>query len=97
MTNYSYEFHSNSSYKEWFKLPADIRKLFVEQLEKVCEKPELAKPLRGALSGYNKIVLKKNGYRLVYELRKDKLVILIVHAGKRSNSDVYKKSKDRIS
>ena len=66
---------------EWEKLPVAIRDQFM---------------LRGDLAGCYKIKLLKAGVRLVYQVKDDQVVILLITVGKRSDSIVYDEAKKRI-
>jgi hypothetical protein len=52
--------------------------------------------LRGDLSGCYKIKLLKAGVRLVYQVKDDQVVILLITVGKRADSIVYDEAKKRI-
>ncbi len=48
-----------------------------------------------ALTIINKIKLRTSGYRLVYEVIDDDLVVMVIVIGKREGSRVYEIAKDR--
>jgi mRNA interferase RelE/StbE len=52
--------------------------------------------LRGDLAGCYKIKLLKAGVRLVYQVKDDQVVILLITVGKRADSIVYDEAKKRI-
>jgi mRNA interferase RelE/StbE len=43
-----------------------------------------------------KIKLRPSGYRLVYEVDKQEIVVFVIAVGKRANNDVYYKAKNRV-
>jgi mRNA interferase RelE/StbE len=49
--------------------------------------------LRGDLAGCYKIKLLKAGVRLVYQVKDDQVVILLITVGKRADSIVYDEAK----
>ncbi|MFX1824213.1 type II toxin-antitoxin system RelE family toxin [Acinetobacter sp. AS5] len=82
---------------EWEKLPSAIRDQFKKKLAKVIEQPHIPKNmLRGDLVGCYKIKLLKAGVRLVYQVKDDQVVILLITVGKRADSIVYDEAKKRI-
>ncbi len=82
---------------EWEKLPSAIRDQFKKKLAKVIEQPHIPKNmLRGDLTGCYKSKLLKTGVRLVYQVKDDQVVILLITVGKRADSIVYDEAKKRI-
>lgn len=80
-----------SALKEWKKLAPPIRKQFKKKLQERVENPRNpASRLRGFKDVY-KIKLRAVGYRLVYEVSDDELVIYVVAGGKRDHGLVYAK------
>lgn len=83
--------------KEWDQLPVAIRDQLKKKLAKVIKQPHIPKNLlRGDLAGCYKIKLLKAGVRLVYQVKDDEVVILLVTVGKRADSVVYDEAKKRI-
>ncbi|WP_245640021.1 type II toxin-antitoxin system RelE family toxin [Moraxella oblonga] len=81
---YELEF-KESALKEFEKLNKDIAEQFLKKLEKVLLNPHIPK---NKLSGthakhWYKIKLKSVGYRLVYEVVDDRLVVLVITVGRR--------------
>jgi mRNA interferase RelE/StbE len=85
----------SSALKEWQRLDATIREQFRKQLKERCENPRVpsAKP-HGAKDRY-KIKLRSEGYRLVYEVEDNRLVVLFIAVGKRERSAVYEAARRR--
>ena len=70
--------------------------LFAKKLKERIENPRVeADHLRGMKDCY-KIKLKALGYRLVYEVQDNVLVISVVAVGKRNRSEVYELSSERL-
>lgn len=83
---------------EWEKLPSGIRDQLKKKLSKIIQQPHVPKNiLRGDLAGCYKIKLLKAGVRLVYQVRDDQVVILLITVGKRADNIVYNEAKKRIS
>lgn len=84
-----------SAKKEWDKLDSNIKSQFKSKLRKCLENPCVpANRLRG-FDGAYKIKLRSAGYRLVYEVDNQEIVVFVIAVGKRENSDVYEKAKNR--
>ncbi|MCA6975304.1 type II toxin-antitoxin system RelE family toxin [Pectobacterium carotovorum] len=82
--------------KEWLKLDKSIQQQFARKLKKCCENPHIpAAKLRGMKDCY-KIKLRASGFRLVYEVIDDVLVIAVVAVGKRERSGVYHLASERM-
>ncbi|MBA0172361.1 type II toxin-antitoxin system RelE family toxin [Pectobacterium versatile] len=82
--------------KEWLKLDKAIQQQFAKKLKKCCENPHIpAAKLRGMKDCY-KIKLRASGFRLVYEVIDDILVIAVVAVGKRERSGVYHLASERM-
>ncbi|MFO1257118.1 MAG: type II toxin-antitoxin system RelE/ParE family toxin [Gammaproteobacteria bacterium] len=84
-----------SALKEWEKLGSTIQQEFKNILESRINNPCIPKQ---KLSGYKdlyKIKLRAKGYRLVYQVLKDKIVILVLAVGKRDKNDAYQKTSHR--
>lgn len=92
--HYELEF-VESALKEWKKLDANTREQFRKKLRERCETPRVpSAKLRGAKDRY-KIKLRSAGYRLVYEVEDDRLVVLVIAVGRRDLSRVYEDAKRR--
>ncbi|KFW98615.1 type II toxin-antitoxin system RelE/ParE family toxin [Pectobacterium carotovorum] len=82
--------------KEWLKLDKAIQQQFAKKLKKSCENPHIpAAKLRGMKDCY-KIKLRTSGFRLVYEVIDDVLIIAMVAVGKRERSGVYHLASERM-
>jgi len=84
------------SKKEWNKLNSTIREQFKKKLEKRLEEPIVP---NDKLSGYEniyKIKLRSSGFRLAYEVRDDKIIIVVLAVGKRENNDIYNSLNGRL-
>ena len=52
--------------------------------------------MRGQLKGYYKIKLRKQGYRLVYGVEDDVLVVMVMAVDKREDAEVYASAIARL-
>lgn len=83
------------SLKEWDKLDRNIKSQFKKKLEERLETPRVpSAKLHGHEDRY-KIKLRSIGYRLVYEVNDDVLIVLVVAVGKRERNAVYKAADTR--
>jgi len=81
--------------KEYEKLDSAIKTQLNKKLKERLQNPRVKKD---KLSGYTdiyKIKLKRAGFRLVYEVKDEQIVVLVLSVGKRENSIVYNNLKDR--
>lgn len=83
------------SLREWEKLDRNIQNLFKKKLEERLEAPRVqSAKLHGHDDRY-KIKLRSIGYRLVYQVNDDVLIVLVVAVGNRERNAVYKTAKSR--
>lgn len=93
--SYTIEFIPSSE-KEFRKLSIELRKQFVEKLKERAENPRIeSAKLRGMKDCY-KIKLRNAGYRLVYQVIDERIVVKVIAVGKRDRSAVYLKAQERI-
>ncbi|AZE14667.1 mRNA interferase RelE [Pseudomonas chlororaphis subsp. aureofaciens] len=84
-----------SARKEWDKLGHTLREQFKKKLAEHLEMPRVpADALHGMADCY-KIKLKASGYRLVYQVIEDQVVVSVVAVGKRERSAVYERARKR--
>ncbi len=85
----------NAALKEWRKLDHNTRDQFKKKLAERLANPRVpAAKLSGSRDRY-KIKLRSTGYRLVYEVRDEQLVVVVVAVGKRERAAVYKAAEKR--
>ena len=92
--SYELNFHPDAL-DEWRKLDKSVREQFMKKLAERLENPRVP---GSQLSGANdrfKIKLRNAGFRLVYEVRDQQLVVLVVAVGKRERNAVYKAASNR--
>ncbi len=82
--------------KEWNNLDKTIKQQFAKKLKKCCENPHIpSAKLRGMPNCY-KIKLRASGFRLVYQVIDDQLIIIVVAVGKRERSEAYNLASERL-
>lgn len=85
-----------SAWKEWQKLGSTLQQQFKKKLVERLENPHVpASKLSGAENMY-KIKLRQSGYRLVYQVKDDVIVVTVLAVGKRERSDVYLSAVKRV-
>jgi mRNA interferase RelE/StbE len=84
-----------SAKKEWDKLDNSIKSQFKSKLKKCLENPHIPQnKLRNFDCAY-KIKLRSAGFRLVYEVDDQEIIVFVIAIGKRENNAVYNKARDR--
>jgi mRNA interferase RelE/StbE len=92
--SYELGFHPEAL-SEWRKLDPSVREVFKKKLAERLEIPHVPSArLSGRLDRY-KIKLRSVGYRLVYEVREARLIVIVVAVGKRERNAVYKAAAGR--
>ena len=81
--------------KEWKKLDATVQTQFKKKLEERLESPHVPASRLSGFDNHYKIKLRASGYRLVYEVMDEEIVVLVIAVGKRDKSRVYKKAGER--
>jgi mRNA interferase RelE/StbE len=93
----SYELeYKESALKEWHKLDNSIRELFKKRLAERLEVPRVETARLSGMPDCYKIKLRDVGYRLVYQVNDNLVVIVVIAVGKRENNLVYRLAKERI-
>ncbi len=92
--SYELSFHPDAL-SEWKKLDGSVRKLFKKKLAERLQNPCVPS---ARLSGHKdryKIKLRDAGHRMVYEVRDQMLLIVVIAVGKRERDMVYKAAAKR--
>jgi mRNA interferase RelE/StbE len=86
-----------SALREWQALDGSVKGVFKKQLEARLENPHFpGSELHGPLAGCYKIKLRAQGYRLVYQVRDEVLVVLVIAIDRRDKDKVYQAALRRI-
>ncbi len=87
-----------SAWAEWQKLDGSVKEPLRKLLKKRLDNPHVpGAALHGALAGHYKIKLNKQGYRLVYGVQDDVLIVMVMAVDKREDSVVYQSAMARVS
>lgn len=81
--------------KEWRKLGHTVREQFKRKLAERLEEPRVPADALHGLADHYKIKLRSAGYRLVYRVEGERVVIAVVAVGKRERGEVYSAAQDR--
>lgn len=85
-----------SAQREWHKLDPSIRLQFIKVLRSRLATPRIPKAALAGMKDCYKIKLRTVGYRLVYQVVDDAVVVLVLAVGKRDGAEVYDLAKTRI-
>ena len=75
--------------KEWRKLDAHTRDQFKKKLTERLDNPRVPSAKLSGKKDRYKIKLRNVGYRLVYEVRDEEVVVVVVAVGRRDRNAVY--------
>lgn len=92
---YSLEFDQRAL-KEWHKLGDTIRQQFKKKLSEILENPRIEANRLRKLPDCYKVKLRSAGYRLIYQVIDQEVVVFVVAIDKRENEAVYRKASDRL-
>jgi mRNA interferase RelE/StbE len=93
----SYKLHFiKKSKKEWDKLNSTVKEQFKKKLAKRLIEPIVPSDKLSSYENVYKIKLRSSGYRLAYEVKEDKIIIVVLAIGKRENNDIYDSLKKRL-
>jgi mRNA interferase RelE/StbE len=83
--------------EEWQALDGSVKENFRKLLKARLDNPHVpGSELRGELKGYYKIKLSKQGYRLVYGVEDDELIVTVMAIDKREDSEAYASAIARL-
>lgn len=97
--NYKYRlFFVPSALQEWRDLDGSVKEPLRRILRKRLNNPHVpGGALRGNLEGYYKIKLRKQGYRPVYFVKDDALIVMVMAVDKREDGIVYRSVIARLA
>ncbi|MNG81308.1 mRNA interferase RelE [compost metagenome] len=84
-----------SALKEWGKLGHTVREQIKKKLAERLQSPKVQADALRDLPNHYKIKLKASGYRLVYRVEDERIVVVVVSVGKRERSEVYRSVQKR--
>lgn len=83
--------------KEWHKLGDTIRQQFKKKLVEILDNPKIEANRLKELPNCYKIKLKTAGYRLIYQVIDQEVVVFVVAVDKREREAAYQKAAERLS
>jgi mRNA interferase RelE/StbE len=87
-----------SAWAEWQKLDGSVKEPLRKLLKKRLNNPHVpGAALHGALAGHYKIKLNQQGYRLVYGVQDDVLIVMVMAVDEREDSTVYPSAMARVN
>ena len=93
---YSLEFDARAL-KEWHKLGDTVRQQLKKKLATILVNPRIEANRLHALPDCDKIKLRSSGYRLVYQVIDQEVMVFVVAVDKREREQVYRKAVERLS
>lgn len=94
--SYSLEF-VESALREWRKLAPLIREQFKRKLAERLQNPHVPSARLHSLPGCYKIKLRAAGYRLVYQVDDNTIVVTVIAVGRRDREAVYRIAGKRVT
>ena len=83
------------AWREWEKLGHPVKEQFKKKLAERLENPRVPSAKLSGHADRYKIKLRSAGYRLVYQVLDDEVVVSVIAIGKRENSDIYNIASNR--
>jgi mRNA interferase RelE/StbE len=83
--------------QEWDKLDGSVQTQFIKVLSRRLEQPRVPMAALVGMADCYKIKLRATGYRLVYQVRDQTLVLLTIAVGKRERNAVYAAAMARLA
>lgn len=82
--------------KEWDNLDTTIQSIFAKKLKERLEQPRIESARLSGMKDCYKIKLNRAGFRLVYQVREEEVVVAVIAVGKRERNAVYKLASKRL-
>jgi mRNA interferase RelE/StbE len=87
-----------SAWQEWQALDGSVKEPMRKLLRKRLDNPHVpGGALHGELAGFYKIKLRKQGFRLVYGVEDDVLVVMVMAVDKREDGVIYRSALARVT
>jgi mRNA interferase RelE/StbE len=86
-----------SAKREWDKLTPLLKEQFKKKLKECLVNPKNPKNQLSGMKDCYKIKLRDSGYRLVYRIIQDRIVVQVVAVGKREKNTIYKTAMTRVT
>lgn len=88
-------FHENADI-EWRKLDRTVVEQFKKKLKERLESPRIPSAKVSGGADLYKIKLRTVGYRLVYQVRDEQVIVLVLSVGKREKNAAYNAALGRL-
>ena len=85
-----------SARKEWDALGGNVRDQFRRKLAERLATPHVPAARLADMQGCYKIKLRSAGYRLVYRVDDEKVIVTVIAVGRRDRNLVYKLAAGRL-
>lgn len=85
-----------SAQKELSKLAKPIQQQFYLKLKERLSNPHVPKDALSGMPNCYKIKLRSIGFRLVYQVVDQELIVIVVAVGKRERNEAYLKARKRL-
>ncbi len=95
MTTYRLIFKSKAR-KEWNKLDSTVRAQFQKKLRERLTHPRVIAARLRDLPDCYKIKLRKAGYRLIYRVDDDRVVVIVIAVGRREENQAYESAAKQL-
>ena len=95
MTTYKLTFLRDAE-KEWKKLDKTVQTQFAKKLRERLGNPRVPSARLNDMPNCYKIKLRKVGYRLVYRVFDDRIVVQVVAVGKHERNEAYAAAAGRL-
>jgi mRNA interferase RelE/StbE len=82
--------------REWRKLGSTVREQLKKKLSSILSTPRIEANKLSGLPDCYKSKLRQSGYRLIYQVFDDQVVVFVVAVGKREKHEVYTEAIRRI-
>lgn len=82
--------------REWKKLSPELKVQFKKKLTERLVTPRMPKAQLSSMKDCYKIKLRDSGYRLVYKVINERVVVQVIAIGKRDKSTIYDIAIDRL-
>ncbi|WP_449434580.1 type II toxin-antitoxin system RelE family toxin [Pseudomonas putida] len=93
--SYDLEFDFRA-HKEFRKLDSSLQVQLATKLKERLTQPRVEKDKLSGMPDCYKIKLKSAGYRLVYQIVDERVVVIVIAVGKRERNDVYTSARLRL-
>jgi len=82
--------------KEFQRLDGALQVQFARKLKERLAQPRVEKDKLSGMPDCYKIKLRSAGYRLVYRVFDQRVVVIVIAVGKRERSDIYDSARSRL-